>query len=457
MAEQPALTFVLTFVEPEAETAASASLGNLKLVMQGLPVWSSGREPWPMVEWLEHLAAQWTFLEWEERDPLQLGGDFSTVRARAQERWRDLPEAEGDAQDELLFGFERSHNLANAFQGMVLPDLWWVRQGACAWVKAGLSAAVVPWTTAREALQGTGDQIANRLRDVDDERARVARRAWDQRSNKNTPAVIEAALGVTARILEELAPREQWAELLEFDPAAPSELLVAARMAGPYAQAEDLRELMNQLKAQKATASPALTALSSGLPKLLGPPYEQGQAAAIWLRQHWRVAANKPIDPAARLRALGVRVREVTLMTTAIDAACAWGPRHGPVVLVNPKGRHASGVAGRRATLAHELGHLLMDRGGLLPVAEVKGGAVSEEAEARANAFAAELLLPQKEAAAWMARAEKRGAKAALAKLCRHYGVSKKSAAWQALKANVDLPPNVEKVLRAATQSGVSG
>ena len=107
--------------------------------------------------------------------------------------------------------------------------------------------------------------------------------------------------------------------------------------------------------------------------------------------------------------------------------------------------------------MAHELGHLLMDRGGLLPVAEVKGGAVSEEAEARANAFAAELLLPQKEAAAWMARAEKRGAKAALAKLCRHYGVSKKSAAWQALKANVDLPPNVEKVLRAATQSGVSG
>lgn len=53
---------------------------------------------------------------------------------------------------------------------------------------------------------------------------------------------------------------------------------------------------------------------------------------------------------------------------------------------------------GRRSALAHEICHLLIDRPHALPVAEVLGGQVPRWAEQRANAFAAELLLPRVQA-----------------------------------------------------------
>ena len=48
-----------------------------------------------------------------------------------------------------------------------------------------------------------------------------------------------------------------------------------------------------------------------------------------------------------------------------------------------------------RITLAHELCHLLIDREGALPVIDVLGGHFDNFIEQRANAFAAELLLPR--------------------------------------------------------------
>jgi Zn-dependent peptidase ImmA (M78 family) len=52
-----------------------------------------------------------------------------------------------------------------------------------------------------------------------------------------------------------------------------------------------------------------------------------------------------------------------------IDAVACWGPRHGPAVLLNREGRHAHTERGARATLAHEICHLLIDRQGSLPLA----------------------------------------------------------------------------------------
>ena len=87
---------------------------------------------------------------------------------------------------------------------------------------------------------------------------------------------------------------------------------------------------------------------------------------------------------------------------------------------------------GARFTLAHELCHLLLDTKGSLPVAEVLGGSVPNAPEERANAFAAEFLLP--ESAAGLAYTTSANVQDALNSLTYKYGVTKTLAAWQILK-----------------------
>lgn len=62
---------------------------------------------------------------------------------------------------------------------------------------------------------------------------------------------------------------------------------------------------------------------------------------------------------------------------------------------MNNNGTYSRYRTGRRATLAHEICHLLVDRKDALPLVDVFGGQVDEEVEKRARAFVAELLLPQ--------------------------------------------------------------
>jgi len=56
---------------------------------------------WPWVELLEHLGASFKYLEWEELDPLGLGGEPETVRGRAEHRWVAMSEGDVDREDEL--------------------------------------------------------------------------------------------------------------------------------------------------------------------------------------------------------------------------------------------------------------------------------------------------------------------------------------------------------------------
>ena len=118
------------------------------------------------------------------------------------------------------------------------------------------------------------------------------------------------------------------------------------------------------------------------------------------------IVEDQKVDVESVLERLGVEVRTVGLHCEGLDAVAAWGS-HGPVVVVNPDGMHAKSAAGRRATLAHELCHLLLDRERRLPVADVQGRSVRPSharLERRANAFAAEFLLPPLSAAAVLRR-----------------------------------------------------
>ena len=54
-------------------------------------------------------------------------------------------------------------------------------------------------------------------------------------------------------------------------------------------------------------------------------------------------------------------------------------------MLLNLDARYASSSGRRRATLAHEICHLLVDRGSALPLVEVLGGRTAEHVERRAS------------------------------------------------------------------------
>lgn len=156
--------------------------------------------------------------------------------------------------------------------------------------------------------------------------------------------------------------------------------------------------------------------------------------------------ASKRVDPDELLESWGVVVHDLDLGTPTVDAVAVWGPTRGPAVLVNPGGRHSQVIPGRRSTLAHEIAHLLIDRRGGLPLAEVLGGRVSRAVEARARAFAAELLLPRHVAGAALSATEDPGT--ALNRLCDDFGVSAELAAWQARNSERILPPDTVELLR---------
>ena len=203
------------------------------------------------------------------------------------------------------------------------------------------------------------------------------------------------------------------AQSLNFEPiddprdlAFPNDLRMAARLA--YAsdiKVTALREALDEIRAHGPVQTTELDGFaeraSDGLSATLLSdmrPWEKGHALALWLRKQLGVAEGR-FDIEGLLRAWGVSIREIDLATPHIDAIAAWGD-HGPVIVVNRSGTRSHSPTGQRATLAHELCHLLIDRSGALPVAEAQGDRVRTmpDIEKRANAFAAELLLPREDA-----------------------------------------------------------
>lgn len=166
-----------------------------------------------------------------------------------------------------------------------------------------------------------------------------------------------------------------------------------------------------------------------------GPPFAQGYWIASWLRAKLGLVTEKPVDPMQLLIDWGVEVAAFDLGDGGLEAIATWGPRHGPVVLHRPACDQSQGDAQSypltrlRATLAHEICHLLIDRDRALPVAEVLGGASPEYPEKRARAFAAELLLPRDSAAA--AVREQRTLEEAVDTLRSRFQVSRELACWQ--------------------------
>lgn len=171
------------------------------------------------------------------------------------------------------------------------------------------------------------------------------------------------------------------------------------------------------------------------------PPYAQGHELAIWLRARPGVSsAGGRVNPDALLQRWGVPVIDVGLGLLNVDAIGSWGRHHGPAVLLNTDRRHVSSFGRKRATLAHEICHLLVDRSASLPLAEVLGGRTALHVEQRARAFAAELLLPRELAGELFTEYAGDDERAARSLRAR-FGVSSALLGWQLRNSGVPWTP----------------
>lgn len=169
--------------------------------------------------------------------------------------------------------------------------------------------------------------------------------------------------------------------------------------------------------------------------------YELGESARAAL-------CSQPgpiVDLEGLLRDAGVHVARVTLSTSDIDAASVWEPGAVPVVLLNKASGRYSHPGAIRATLAHELCHLLHDGGERDLTTQVSWGTegsgnFADTVEIRARAFAPAFLAPRDQTKAWFDAQPKNvqsDARAATRALGAHWGLSFKGAAWHAKNCEV--------------------
>jgi Zn-dependent peptidase ImmA (M78 family) len=446
--------------EPRSSSnAAEATWGRLSLTIGEQPLWGSPGDGihWTWIELLEWLADAWVWLAYEQGGPAGL--PFMWDPARPQhatstlERYLEsLPVTRRGETHEEAFEFVERHDLARALHGAIVPSVLVLREGHGVWV-AGRRLALGP---VLESLQGVAESILARLDGIDDERVVAARAAWESRDAKDADTLVMATTGMTIHELEQATAPERH-PLLQRECSSPldSEFLVAARLARtptiPTQVLDELLELIGNL-AKGSTA--ALDRLSSAAVEVVShmpassTAFEEGYALAGWLRGELGLDSEDRIDPEALLQRWGVEIGNVSLSTPEIDAVAVWGPRRRPTVLVNDEGAHNQSPGGRNATLAHEIDHLLIDRGGGLPLAEVIGGHAPVRLEQRARAFAAELLVPRQVAGKGFAEAS-RPPHAVLQALVDRFGASQEVVAWQARNSEAVLSRDIKGFLRS--------
>ena len=309
----------------------------------------------------------------------------------------------------------------------------------------------VAFSPVMQALENLGDEIAQRIKAKPDGRTKALLEAWNSKARISDVEQVAISSGLPGSIVSAITRSEKFQKFWEITAYEPNELMAAARMVGRLVSNDDTRAILSNIKSAPRVMTPILDDLSSeAVEELersqLKMPNEQGRLLAEWLRGKPDIIANDGlVYPESILRKWNVSLTEFKLRSQNIDALCAWGPKHGPTVLINRNGRLSHFPTGRRSSLAHEICHLLVDREGSLPVAEVFGGEVPKVPEQRANAFGAELLLTRN--AALMVYLKLRDVEEAIEAIAKNYDVSFEVAAWQLLNSRAELSASQRQLL----------
>ena len=457
------IEFVLTWPPRRSRaTAAEATRGSLRVSLRGRAVWHGAYEDdgfeWTWIELLEFLSESWLYLSIEDGAPLGVALDTAPrMLAAAEAAAESMAPLGSDVEREQLEAYRTTHDLAEAVQGAVMPPLWIVRDGNSGWVASTASTARAAFPEVLDALREVGDRIASRLDGMSDNRSRAAIRAWQARDIHDRLKVIEAATGYPPQLVAEIESAFYSDDERDWRTPRSDELLAAARLVGPQ-PSTTLRPILDAVRGVRPFDSSELDRISEDALAVIAdmrdePPFVQGYELAGWLRSKpSMVRRGGRVNPDTILESWSVPLIDASLGLGDIDAIGCWGPRNGPAVLLNSDARHHGSPARRRATLAHEICHLLVDRAGALPLVEVLGGRTARRVEQRARAFAAELLLPRE--LAGQAFLDHQGDDVWAARSLRsRFGISSELLAWQAKNSGYPLAPASLKYLSSLVRN----
>ncbi len=411
----------IKLLPPSVQHQSGLAWAALTLSVGGQIVWGDERTStetptleWTLVDLLHGLARIWPWLMFEEGYPIPLSPEYpGHLMDKAQARWDEMPPIEAEAEEDLLYDFRQRHDLSLLLRGVQVAPLWLLREGRDCLVSSPVlrGGLRLPHDEVMQTLTQLGNFLHEALHDSTNPRAQTATARWRNRWHATRQHYFSIVSGLNSDELRVLAGTQTddltaQAAFFELDSntdelAEPNELLMAARMTHGYISLHDQRTLLQHIKSAPPAPTAKIDALSASAPSLdpALTAYEQAYVLADWLRSTLDIAPAEPIFPEQLLASWAIPVKDFDI-PAPIDAAAVWGVRRGPCILLNRNGSsRASTDNGYRTTLTHEICHLLVDRKRALPVAEVLGGQVARRAEQRANAFAAELLLPRAQAA----------------------------------------------------------
>lgn len=435
------------------------SWGDLQLWVADTMVWGqlnkSGHTEgitWCWVDLLEFLGNAWPYLAEEERHPISFDSKedeplhLGELWGRAKIRWQTLAEEDVDREDALLRDFMTVHDLASALHGAVPPNLLFLRQGKQMVVATKRKEWTLPFNTTMATLASLAEAIGNRLKGLEDERSKIACSRWDARDSMSKMRRLEIATGRDESSLVRIWP----GNLEEAANDKTYELKAAARMIGRNVSDDQLKFILTKIndlpKGRRLSLGDLRTKAVETVEGNEGADFHvQGYLLAKELREHLKCKSGR-VDPKKVLASWNVSIEEFKDETLPLDAIAVWGAEHSPVILLNVAGPRAHHPSGTLSTLAHEICHILVDADSALPVVEVLGGSVPRTIERRANAFAAEFLLPRleagicaKEALNFITHPEQRrlAIDQVITELVETYGTSHETTAWQIRNSGV--------------------
>ena len=428
---------------------------TLSLTVDSVDLWAAADAPRATdpVEAVTSLVSAWPYLVLEDGlpsgrspRPLKLMADEIELYGGAVHDMQGAP-------DRLLARYSEKHDLAQILRTPAAPQAWVTREGNICWVLSESDAFQLSFSDVRNDMESFANRLIEFTEVRGDHRSRQLRSIWDRRDSGEVTAHLSIATGLPTTVLATLEDETETSEFweIESDRFEINELVAAARMASG-APTTAIREILRTIRSAPQRATPDLDEITEDATSFLGAelqdlrPFEQGYQLASWLRSRLDLPnAVVSIDPFEFLARWAVHVVEVDLISTTDGFAC-WGPRHGPMVCVNRNGIHNQ-AAGRRTTGAHEIAHLLADRRTALPFAEVMRGRAPAVSEKRANAFAAEFLLPRAQAVELFLQFEDPGN--GVEHIAEISGVSLEVIAWQIRNAGIKLAFDSEAYLRS--------
>ncbi|MBF0346585.1 MAG: ImmA/IrrE family metallo-endopeptidase [Magnetococcales bacterium] len=416
--------------------------GRLSLTLNGKGIWYDPRHDEIMgVEdyWdglLDHLARSWRYLKIEDPYPLHFNPESPRgFLEHAMVKLREMGLSKNTFVEEevKIFAFSDRHNLAAGMPDLFLPPLFILREGNDMRIVTDTQEACIPFEQAMERLEALGMAIAQAIH-PQSQRGSVILEAWNQR-HRALPVndALSMLVGIPPTMIAEIAANDDPAVVFGYSgESTPSHMVLAARMTQHRLEPSEIRMVMDRISRVRLGSTTAKFAkLRSEAGRQLidlasEHHYKQGYELAKWLRLTLSVPKDQTVDPGQWLRDWGVAVK-ASKLPREIDALARWEGDQACVVFNRNAARKRN-----RASLAHEIAHLLADTDHALPSVEVLGGRMPVLVEKRAKAFAAELLLPRSQVEQTLAdRLDLDAIAAGMNDLTRRFNVSRQLTGYQ--------------------------